>query len=319
MRFAARSKPPWTWGDWIARLRHRATPREALDKLGLRVEDRILRAAVVAFGKQMLPHYPQCGLRLARFRGTTKTEFIDQRQLNGHAFQLLQEADFFLRRHLPVAGRIQPGVFEREDLPIFPPMALREALVNALCHRDYSIAGGAVSVAIFDDRLEITSTGTLPVGITVADLKREHTSKPRNPLIAEVFYRRGLIERWEISDRHMFPLSQAFEGLLPRLGEKKNDGGQFFTPREIIRVIVRAVNPQLGGTVYDPCCGTGGFLIEAFKHLMDQHPTPTQVELLSGWVPHGFALLDCRSGEPECGVLLASRAPRRARWDNGSV
>ena len=84
----------------------------------------------------------------------------------------------------------------------------------------------------------------------------------------------------EISDRHMFPMSQAFEGLLPRLGEKKNDGGQFFTPREIIRVIVRAVNPQLGGAVYDPCCGTGGFLIEAFNRLMQQQPTPTQVQQL---------------------------------------
>ncbi len=64
-----------------------------------------------------------------------------------------------------------------------------------------------------------------------------------------------------IDEQHMFPISQAFEGLLPRLGEKKNDGGQFFTPREVIRLIVDVVNPQLGKTVYDPCCGTGGFLI----------------------------------------------------------
>ena len=69
-------------------------------------------------------------------------------------------------------------------------------MVNALCHRDYSILGGAVNVAIFDDRLEVISSGLLPTGISIADLKREHVSKPRNPLIAEVFYRRGLIERW---------------------------------------------------------------------------------------------------------------------------
>lgn len=80
-----------------------------------------------------------------------------------------------------------------------------------------------------------------------------------------------------ISDQHIFPISQAFEGLLPSLGERKNDGGQFFTPREIIRVIVQVVNPQLGKTVYDPCCGTGGFLIEAYKHLMAQNPTATQI------------------------------------------
>jgi type I restriction enzyme M protein len=84
----------------------------------------------------------------------------------------------------------------------------------------------------------------------------------------------------DISDRHMFPISQAFEGLLPSLGEKKNDGGQFFTPREVIRVIVNAVNPQLGKTVYDPCCGTGGFLIEAYKHMMGQNPVAKQIKEL---------------------------------------
>jgi len=83
-----------------------------------------------------------------------------------------------------------------------------------------------------------------------------------------------------ISDQHMFPISQAFEGLLPSLGEKKNDGGQFFTPREIIRVIVNAVKPEVGSTIYDPCCGTGGFLIEAYKYMMTQKPTPTQISEL---------------------------------------
>lgn len=81
----------------------------------------------------------------------------------------------------------------------------------------------------------------------------------------------------EISDQHMFPISQAFEGLLPSLGEKKNDGGQFFTPREVIRLIVDVVNPTLDKKVYDPCSGTGGFLIEAYKHMLKQNPTPTQL------------------------------------------
>lgn len=109
---------------------------------------------------------------------------------------MLEEADLFLKRHLPLAGRIVPGILERQDEPVYPPLALREALVNALCHRDYVIPGGAVNVLIFDDRLEVISAGLLPAGITVADLKRDHLSRPRNPLIAEVFFRRGLIERW---------------------------------------------------------------------------------------------------------------------------
>jgi ATP-dependent DNA helicase RecG len=146
-----------------------SSPVEALEKLKLEENGRPLQAAVVAFAKELLPDYPQCGLRLARFRGTTKDQFLDQRQLTGHAFELLREADLFLRRHLPVAGNFEPGVLERQDKPLFPPLALREALVNALCHRDYSIAGGAVSVAIYDDRLEISSTGLLPFGLTFAD------------------------------------------------------------------------------------------------------------------------------------------------------
>lgn len=66
---------------------------------------------------------------------------------------------------------------------------------------------------------------------------------------------------------NLFPLSQVYEGLLLKMGEKGNDGGQFFTPREVIRAIVRVIDPSPRETVYDPCCGTGGFLIEAFKNM----------------------------------------------------
>jgi ATP-dependent DNA helicase RecG len=173
-----------------------ADPMEALDRLHLRVDGKLRRAAVVLFGRRLMPDYPQCALRLARFKGTTKTEFLDQRQLHGHAFQILDEAMHFIMRNIPVAGRIEPGKLERQDTPLYPPPALREALVNALCHRDYSIVGGAVNVAIFDDRLEVISSGLLPAGISVADLKQTHVSRLRNPLMAEVFYRRGLVEQW---------------------------------------------------------------------------------------------------------------------------
>jgi ATP-dependent DNA helicase RecG len=169
---------------------------EVLDRLGLRVDGCLLNAAVVVYGKRLLPQFTQCELRMARFRGIDKTEFLDQRQLHGHAFTLLEEAILFLRRHLPAAGRVQPGLFERADEPLFPFEALREALVNAFCHRDYSSPGSSVSLAVYDDRLEIWSDGSLPFGLTVEDLRREHLSRPRNPLIAEVFFRRGLIERW---------------------------------------------------------------------------------------------------------------------------
>jgi type I restriction enzyme M protein len=109
---------------------------------------------------------------------------------------------------------------------------------------------------------------------------KEQTILESETNLLDVLDRVDALTRAEISDQHIFLVSQAFEGLLPRLGEKKNDGGQFFTPREVIRAIINAVDPQLGKSVYDPCCGTGGFLIEAYKHIIMQHPTPTQIEAL---------------------------------------
>ena len=101
-----------------------------------------------------------------------------------------------MRENLPVAGRIEPNLFERVDDPLYPPEALREALANAFCHRDYTIGGGSVAVAIYDDRLEVTSSGTLHFGLTAEQLFLPHESLPWNPLIANVFYRRGIIEQW---------------------------------------------------------------------------------------------------------------------------
>jgi ATP-dependent DNA helicase RecG len=121
---------------------------------------------------------------------------------------LLLKAERFLRENLPVAGRVVPNLFERIDDPLYPPVALREALANAFCHRDYSIGGGSVGVAIYQDRLEITSSGTLHFGLTAEKLFEPHESLPWNPLIARVFYRRGIIETWGRGTLKMAELTQ---------------------------------------------------------------------------------------------------------------
>lgn len=74
----------------------------------------------------------------------------------------------------------------------------------------------------------------------------------------------------QVDDQHFFTLSQVYEDLLLKMGEKNSDGGQFFTPREVIRAMVHTVQPKLGQTVYDPCCGTGGFLAVAYEHIARQ-------------------------------------------------
>jgi type I restriction enzyme M protein len=70
-----------------------------------------------------------------------------------------------------------------------------------------------------------------------------------------------------VDDTHFFTLSQVYEDLLLKMGEKNSDGGQFFTPREVIRAMVQTVDPQPGKTIFDPCCGTGGFLAVGYEYL----------------------------------------------------
>ena len=173
-------------------------PVDLLRGLGLLQEGVLLRAAVVLFGKEerLSIEMPQCKLRVARFRGIDKMEFLDNRQFRGNAFMLLSHAERFLRDSLPIAARFEPDRIQRIDLPLYPPPATREALANALCHRDYTIHGGSIGVAIYADRLEVTSPGSLHFGITPEKLFEPHESKPWNPLIAHTFYRRGVIEEW---------------------------------------------------------------------------------------------------------------------------
>ena len=117
-------------------------PTDLLRGLGLLRDGVLLRAAAVLFGsvERLEFEMPQCLLRVARFRGTDRMEFLDNRQFNGNAFTLLANAERFLRETLPIAGRFEADRFERIDEPLYPPLATREALANALCHRDYSLA-----------------------------------------------------------------------------------------------------------------------------------------------------------------------------------
>ena len=173
-------------------------PGDLLRGLGLLRDGVLFRAAAVLFGNAVRLEFemPQCLLRVARFRGLDRSEFLDNRQFNGNAFALLSHAERFFRDTLPIASRFETGRIQRIDKPLYPPLATREALANALCHRDYALGGGSVGLAVYDDRLEVTSTGPLHFGLTPAELFGPHESRPWNPLIARTFYRRGITEEW---------------------------------------------------------------------------------------------------------------------------
>jgi ATP-dependent DNA helicase RecG len=170
---------------------------DILDRLGLRREWVITQAAQILYGTRFLPDYPQAMLKMGRFRGTKITgDILDNKQEHLHAFAIVREAMDWLDRTLPLAARFPRGQIFREDRLPVPPEALREILLNAVMHRDYSDPGGYVAIAVFDDRIEVRSVGGLPRGVTAESLSGSHRSVLRNPLIAEAFHRTGAVEIW---------------------------------------------------------------------------------------------------------------------------
>ena len=194
---------------------------EILDRLGLRIDGVLTQAALMLYGKRFLPNYTQCLLKLGRFRGTEITgEIVDNRQEHMNAFAMVREGMEFLKRTMPLGARFPAGEVFREDRFPIPLDALREILLNAVMHRDYSHYSGYVAIAVFDDRIEIRSFGRLPTGITVKQLSGKHDSKPVNPLIAGAFHRTGAVEVWGRGTNRVIALCKGHGAAPPKFSEQ---------------------------------------------------------------------------------------------------
>lgn len=130
----------------------------------------------------------QCGV----FKGTTKAVFVDRREYPGPLWEQIDEAFQFVLRNIHLGATIV-GIY-RQDVYEIPPDAIRELIINAVVHRSY-LDHGTIQVAVYDNRLEITSPGKLPMGQTVERMK-EGYSKIRNEALAHAFSYMNLIEHW---------------------------------------------------------------------------------------------------------------------------
>jgi ATP-dependent DNA helicase RecG len=152
-------------------------------------------AAMAVFGKKLFPKYAQCQLKMARFKGMDRREFLDSDLVYGNIFELFNRGEQFCKRHLPISAKIVEGNYQRVETPLLPFNAIREALLNSLCHNDYSFPSGSINLAIYDDRLELINEGKLLQGVTIEKIKRG-CSKLRNKIIAGVLYKCKYIEAW---------------------------------------------------------------------------------------------------------------------------
>ncbi len=176
----------------------------------------------------LLGYFPHCSVKCARFKGITMELFIDKKEYSGDIFGILENTQNFILNHINLRGEIK-GLY-RTDTYEIPLVALREALINALIHRDYTNGGRDIKVGIYDDIVNIVSPGSFPSTITAEDIAQGR-SEARNKTVANIFKELGLIEQWG-SGIARIKILCAENGLREALIEEKNDSVdvEFYRP-----------------------------------------------------------------------------------------
>ena len=148
---------------------------------------------MILFGKDRERHFPDAWIQAGRFDGANRSRIIDRTEIRSFPVRAVEEAIAFVHKHTLHGAEIGP--VRRKERWSLPPVAVREAVINAVVHTDYAQRGAPLRIAIFDDRLEVENPGLLPFGLTVEDLPHG-VSKLRNRVIGRVFHTLGLIEQW---------------------------------------------------------------------------------------------------------------------------
>ncbi|MCE5341250.1 MAG: helix-turn-helix domain-containing protein [Planctomycetaceae bacterium] len=159
--------------------------------LGVLDKNKINNAGALMFASKIEKYIPHSEIILGAFKGNDKTHIFDRKDVRGDLFTQFNEAVSFLMKHLNIRSEIK-GV-NRNDVYEIPLEVLREAVINAIVHRDYTVKGTSIYVMVFDDRVEIENPGGLLSGVTMQSLGK--ASVRRNPVIADMFHRMGIVER----------------------------------------------------------------------------------------------------------------------------
>lgn len=142
-----------------------------------------------------------CRIQCAEFKGNNKVHFLDNRELDMPVHEMITEAEEYVMRRIRTAYRIE-GIY-REELPEIPRPALREIIVNAILHRNY-LMPTYIQIAIYDDRIEFYTPGGLPGHLTREQLLNCSCSRLRNPLVADIFHRMKIVEKWGSGIKRIF-------------------------------------------------------------------------------------------------------------------
>lgn len=163
-----------------------------LEKLNLWENGRLKRSSILLFGKNPQKFYPHALVKIGKF--LTETEILTTDIVKGNLFEQVDNTLETLKSKYLISNIKFEGIY-RKDILEYPYEALREVIINALIHRDY-LGTSNIQIKIYNDKLIIMNEGKLPPEVPVEKLKTNHLSKPRNRLLAKIFYDAGLIEAW---------------------------------------------------------------------------------------------------------------------------
>jgi ATP-dependent DNA helicase RecG len=178
--------------DRVPSIASEKSHKAILEKLNLMDKGRPKRAAILLFGKNPQRFYTQAFLKIGKF--LNEADIISSDIVEGNLFEQLDNTLETLRNKYLISEIKYEGI-HRRDILEYPHDALREGIINALIHRDY-VGTSSIQVRVYSDKFVIMNEGKLPPEVPLERLKMDHLSKPRNVLLAKVFYFAGLIESW---------------------------------------------------------------------------------------------------------------------------
>lgn len=187
-------------------------------KLLTRVQGRLVPTigGILLFGKDREDHFSDAWVQCGRFIGKDKTYIFDHTEIHEHLPITVERVMEFLKKHA-LRGADLSQLYRR-DIWSIPLSILREAVINAVVHADYSQLGAPIRISFFDDRIEIENPGILVPGLTVEDIC-QGVSRLRNRVIARVFRELNLIEQWGSGIRRMFAEAEKLGLTAPKIEE----------------------------------------------------------------------------------------------------
>lgn len=227
---------------------------------------------VLLFGRDRAHHFPDAWIQVGRFLGTDRSRIVDRDEIRSASVRAVEEAIAFVQKHQLHGAEI--GAVRRRERWSLPPVAVREAVINAVAHADYAQRGAPLRIAIFDDRLEVENPGLLPFGLTVEDLPHG-VSKLRNRVIGRVFHELGLIEQWGSGVQRMTRACHEAGLAAPVFQEM---GTRFRVTLASARIGPRVLD-ETDQAIVDAMAGTKGLLTSEIAKVIGLSPRATRTRL----------------------------------------